>query len=241
MLLSSYVFLALGGTRIQLKASIVYVAINVLSSWYCLVAIAYLYRVVGTLNMAHIAVRVDELGQTPILTVIAIVNLIVLDLKAGRMVYFCIPGSDIVPPTAIAALFGDLLTKVGVYAIIRIFTLIFYHEPNVTHTFIGILAILTMIGGSIGAVAYSDLRQIVTYNVVISIGFILAGLAVATDVAIEGSIYYLIHDMIVKALLFLIAGTIIQLTRTARMDKMSGLIGNYPILGWLFFLAMLSL
>ena len=98
-----------------------------------------------------------------------------------------------------------------------------------------------MIGGSIGAVAYSDLRQIVTYNVVISIGFILAGLAVATDIAIEGSIYYLIHDMIVKALLFLIAGTIIQLTRTARMDKMSGLIGNYPVLGWLFFLAMLSL
>ena len=241
MLLSSYVLLALGGTRIQLKASIVYVAINVLSSWFFLVAIAYLYRVVGTLNMAHIAVRVDELGQPPILTVIAIVFLLVFALKAGLMLYFWIPGSYSAPPTAIAALFGALLTKVGVYAIIRVFTLIFYHEPDVTHSLIGILAIVTMIGGSIGAVAYSDLRQIVTYNVVISIGFILAGLAVATDIAIEGSIYYLIHDMIVKALLFLIAGTIIQLTRTARMDKMSGLIGNYPVLGWLFFLAMLSL
>src|SRR5699024_4821270 len=101
MLLSSYVLLALGGTRIQLKASIFYVAINVLSSWFFLVAIAYLYRVVGTLNMAHIAVRVDELGQPPILTVIAIVFLLVFALKAGLMLYFWIPGSYSAPPTAI--------------------------------------------------------------------------------------------------------------------------------------------
>ena len=103
------------------------------------------------------------------------------------------------------------------------------------------MAGLTLIGGSIGAIAYNDIRQIVAYNVVIAVGFILVGLAISTQTAIEGSIYYLVHDMIVKALLFLLAGTIIALTGTGKIDKMSGLIRNYPLLGWLFFIVILSL
>lgn len=241
MLLASYVLLALGGKKVQLKESIKYVAINVLSSWFFLVAIAYLYGTVGTLNMAHLSARIAESGQTPLLTVISIVFLIVFALKSGLLLYFWLPGSYSAPPTAVAALFGALLTKVGIYAMFRVFTLLFYHEPSITHTLIGILAGLTLIGGSIGAIAYKDIRQIVTYNVVIAVGFVLVGLAIATPEAIEGSIYYLMHDMIVKALLFLIAGTMISLTGNVGIDYMSGLIRNYPTLGWLFFIVMLSL
>lgn len=241
MLLASYILLSLGGTRIQLKASLKYVAINVLSSWIFLVAIAYVYGTLGTLNMAHLSARVAESGQTPLLTVISILFLLVFSLKAGLLLYQWLPGSYSAPPTAIAALFGALLTKVGIYAMFRMFTLIFYHEPSITHTLIGIMAGLTLIGGSIGAIAYKDIRQIVSYNVVIAVGFILVGLAVSTTTAFEGSIYYLIHDMIVKALLFLLAGTMISLTRTAKISRMSGLIRNYPLLGWLFFITMLSL
>src|SRR5699024_10723934 len=143
---------------------------------------------------------------------------------------FWLPGSYSAPPTAVAALFGGLLTKVGVYSMIRVFTLIFYHETQITHTLIGILAGLTLIGGSIGALAYKDIRLIVSYNVVIAIGFMLVGLAVMTPAALEGTIYYLVHDMIVKTLLFLIAGTMISLTGKSKMDDMSGLIRNYPML-----------
>lgn len=241
MLLSSYVLLALGKNKRQLSASVTYVAVNVLSSWFFLVAIAYLYRIVGTLNMAHIALSIEEMGQTPILTVISIVFLLVFALKAGLMLYFWLPRSYSAPPTAIAAIFAALLTKVGIYAIFRMFTLMFYHEPAITHTIIGWMAAITIIGGCIGAVAYSDLRQIIAYNVVIAVGFILAGLAIATDMSMIGSVYYLIHDMVAKALLFLIIGTVIQITRTTRMDQMSGLISNYPLLGSLFFIVMLAL
>lgn len=241
MLLASYVLLTLGGKKVQLKESIKYVAINVLSSWIFLVAIAYLYGTVGTLNMAQLSARIATSGQTPLLTVISIVFLIVFALKSGLLLYFWLPGSYSAPPTAVAALFGALLTKVGIYAMFRMFTLVFYHEPSVTHTLIGLLAGLTLIGGSIGAIAYKDIRQIVSYNVVIAVGFILVGLAVATPEAIEGSIYYLMHDMIVKALLFLLAGTMITLTGNSRIDYMSGLIRNYPTLGWLFFIVTLSL
>jgi multicomponent Na+:H+ antiporter subunit D len=241
MLLSSYVLITLGGKKIQLAESMKYVAINVLSSWFFLLAIAYLYGTVGTLNMAHLSVRIAEVGQGPLLTVISIIFLIVFSLKAGLLLYFWLPGSYSAPPTAVAALFGALLTKVGIYAMFRVFTLIFYHEPEITHTMIGVMAALTIIGGSIGAIAYKDIRQIVAFNVVIAVGFILVGLAVSTEVAIQGSIYYLVHDMIIKALLFLLAGTMIYLTGTARIEKMSGLIRNYPLLGWLFFITMLSL
>src|SRR5699024_3139415 len=83
--------------------------------------------------------------------------------------------------------------------------------------------------------------QIAIYNIIIAIGFIMIGLAVTTPSALEGSIYYLIHDMIVKALLFLLVGTIILLTGKTRIGHMSGLIGNYPVLGWLVFITTLSL
>ena len=206
MLLSSYVLITLGGRKVQLVESIKYVSINVLSSWFFLVGIAYLYGTVGTLNMAHLSVRIAEVGQGPLLTVISIIFLIVFSLKVGLLLYFWLPGSYSAPPTVVAALFGALLTKVGIYAMFRVFTLIFYHEPGITHMMIGIMAAITMIGGSIGAIAYNDIRQIVSYNVVIAVGFILVGLAVSTEVAIQGSIYYLIHDMIIKALLFLTCG-----------------------------------
>lgn len=241
MLLASYALITLNGKKVQLRESIKYVAINVVASSFFLIAIAYLYGTIGTLNMAHASERIAEVGQTPLLTVISLVFLLVFSLKSGLLLYQWLPGSYSVPPAAIAALFGALLTKVGIYALYRVFSLIFYHEPQITHTIIAIMAILTIIGGSIGAIAFRDIKQVITYNVVIAVGFILAALAIFSAISITGGIYYLLHDMIVKALLFLLAGTIIYLTKTSRVDAMSGLIRNYPTLGWFFFITVLSL
>ncbi|GGA39157.1 Na+/H+ antiporter subunit D [Psychrobacillus lasiicapitis] len=241
MLLASYVLITLGGKKAQLRESIKYVVINILSSWFFLVALAYLYGTLGTLNMAHLSERVAEAGQGPLLTTISILFLIVFSLKAGLLLFFWLPGSYSVPPTAIAALFGALLTKVGIYALFRTFTLIFYHEPSITHTLIGIMAGVTLVVGSIGAIAYQDVRLISSYNVVIAVGFILVGLAVATQTSFEGSIYYVMHDMIAKAMLFLIAGTMIALTGKTKIDEMSGLIRNYPLFGWMVFVVTCSL
>lgn len=241
MLLASYALVTLGGEKVQLRESIKYVVINVLASWFFLVALAYLYGTLGTLNMAHISERVAEAGQDPLLTTISIVFLLVFSLKAGLLLFFWLPGSYSVPPTAVAALFGALLTKVGIYALFRMFTLIFYHEPSITHQIIGIMAGVTIILGCMGALAYKDVRLIVSYNVVIAVGFILIGLAIATPTAIEGSIYYIIHDMIAKALLFLLAGAMIKMTGVTKFDQMSGLIRNYPVLGWMFFVVLCSL
>ncbi|MDD4335073.1 MAG: Na+/H+ antiporter subunit D [Desulfotomaculaceae bacterium] len=241
LLVASYVLVSLGGTKIQLRESFKYILVNMISSFLFLIAIAYLYAITGTLNLAHLSVRVAEAGQGGVITAVAILFLIVFSLKAGLFLFFWLPGAYSAPPTAIAAIFASLLTKVGIYAIIRLFSLVFYHEPGVTHLFIGILAAVSMVLGAMGAVAYWDVKRIITYNVVVGVGFILAGFASFSLVGIRGSVYYLLHDMIIKALLFLLGGTIIHLTGTGKLRDMSGLIRLYPQLGWMFFIAALSL
>src|SRR5690625_7341354 len=97
--------------------------------------------------MAHLSVRISEVSQTPILTVISLLFLIVFSIKSGLLLFQWLPGSYSTPPTAIAALFGALMTKVGIYALFRIFTLLFYHVQQITHLMIGLMALLTIIAG----------------------------------------------------------------------------------------------
>jgi len=241
MLLASYVLIALGGEKVQLRESFKYVLINVVTSWIFLVSLAYLYGTLKTLNMAHIAQRVAEVGQDPLITTVAFLFLVVFSIKAGLLLFFWLPGSYIVPPTAVQALFAALLTKVGVYALIRTFMLMFPLNQEVTHTLIGIMAGLTIIAGCMGALSGKDVYTIATYNVVIGVGFILIGLTIGTETAISGSIYYLIHDMLAKGLLFLLIGTMVYLTGETVVKRMSGLIQHYPLFGWIYFIVLLTL
>ncbi len=241
MLLASYVLVALGGEKFQLRESLKYVLINVVASWMFLVALAFLYGTLKTLNMAHIAQRVAEVGQDPILTTVSILFLIVFALKAGLLLFFWLPGSYSVPPTVVQALFAALLTKVGIYALFRTFTLMFPLNQDVTHLLIGIMAGATIVAGCMGALSGRDVRTIATYNVIIGVGFILIGLASGTETGFTGAIYYLVHDMLAKALLFLIIGTMVYLTGEIIVKNMNGLIRNYPLFGWIYFIVMCAL
>jgi multicomponent Na+:H+ antiporter subunit D len=242
MLISSYALITLGGTKLQLRESLKYILVNIVSSIMFVAAVAYLYAITGTLNMAHLSQRIAEVEQHGLLTVVAILFLIVFSLKAGLFLYYWLPGSYSAPPTAIAAIFAGLLTKVGIYAIFRTFTLIFYHQPEFTHhQLMAWLAVLTMLLGVIGAIAYSDVKKILVYNVIAAVGFIVFGLAVFSTTAIEGAIFYLIHDMIIKALLFLLGGAMIGIAGTSHLKKMGGLIKYHPKLGWMFFVAAVAL
>lgn len=241
MLLASYALISLGGGKVQLREALKYVLINIVASWIFLVALAFLYGTIGTLNMAHISLRVTEAGADPLITTVGLVFLIVFSLKAGLLLFFWLPGSYSVPPTAIAALFAALLTKVGIYALVRTFTLLFTTNTEVTHTILGVMAGLTILAGCMGALAGRDVRTIASYNVLIGVGFIVAGLAIGTESALQGVTYYLMHDMVVKAMLFLAVGMMIYVTGETLIDNMSGLIRNYPFFGWLFFIMMCSI
>lgn len=242
LLMSSYVLLVHGGSKIQLRESLKYILVNVISSALFVITVAYLYSVVGTLNMAHISARLSEMGQSGIITVIAVLFLIVFGLKGAIFpLYFWLPGSYKAPPAPIMALFGALLTKVGVYSIMRTYTLFFLGDTGYTHQLLSVLAILTIIVGVIGAIAYADIKKIIIYNIIVAVGVILFGVAVMSPEALTGSVFYLIHDMIIKAALFLLIGIMIAITGTSDLRKISGLIKRYPGFGWTFFIAALAL
>lgn len=241
MLISSYALISLGGTKLQLRETSKYLLINIVSSTLFVAAVAYLYAAAGTLNMAHLSQRITEAGQGGIINVIAVLFLIVFSLKAGLFLFFWLPGSYSAPPPAIRALFGALLTKVGLYAIIRTFTLLFVNDSDLTHNLIAWMAAATMILGSLGAVAYKDIPRIFNYNVIISVGFVALGLAAGTQDSLNGAVFYLLHDILAKALLFILGGLIISAAGTDQLSGMGGMIKKYPLLGWLFFILALAL
>lgn len=242
LLMASYGLIVLGGERIQLRESIKYVLLNLFSSILFVTVVSFLYSVVGTVNMAQIAERVQEVEQKGILTTIAILLFFVFATKAAVFpLYYWLPKSYVVPNPVVSALFGALLTKVGVYSILRVFTLIFIHEVTVTHQLFLWLAALTMVFGVVGALSTSNIKLIVSYNIIPAVGFMLMGIGLFTEVSLSGTVYYLIHDMIVKGSLFLLVGAIAYLAGTSDLRKMHGLIHHYPVIGWLFFIASITL
>ncbi|MBW0767079.1 Na+/H+ antiporter subunit D [Mammaliicoccus lentus] len=241
MLLASFVLLTLGQSIEQLRASIIYVVINVVSSWFFLMGVAYIYGTLGTLNFGHIAIRISESNQPTTTTLVAIIMIFVFGGKAALVVFMWLPKAYAALNTELAALFASLMTKVGVYALIRVMVLMFDQKPEVTHFLLYIMAILTMIIGSIGVLGFKDIKKIAAYQVILSIGFAVLGLSANNLAGITGAIFYVGHDMIIKTLLFLIIGTFVLLTGTRYYDQFGGLIKHYPSLGVIFFITILSI
>lgn len=242
LLIASYLLIVLGGEKHQLRESFKYILVNVISSALFVITVAFLYSVVGTLNMADISDKIAQINQPGIVTTIAVLFLMVFGLKAAIFpLYFWLPSSYAAAPIPILALFGALLTKVGIYAITRTYTLFFVHDVAYTHELLMILSVITIIAGSIGALAHFDVKQIIIYNIVIAVGVILFAVAQLSEVALKGAVSYLIHDMMIKAALFMIIGIIIAITGTSNLRKMGGLMKFYPTLGWTYLVAAFGL
>ncbi|WP_088006540.1 Na+/H+ antiporter subunit D [Indiicoccus explosivorum] len=242
LLMASYLLIVLGGEKAQLRESIKYILVNVISSALFVSAVAYLYSVTGTLSMADLAVKIPQIEAVGILTVIAVLFLVVFGFKGAIFpLYFWLPGSYHAPPMPVLALFGALLTKVGVYAIIRTYTLFFTMNTGYTHELLSIVALLTIAAGCIGALAYFDVKKIIVYNIIIAVGVILFGAAQLTEAGIDGAIFYLIHDMMIKAALFFLVGIVAILFGTSDLRKMGGLMKTRPALGWFYLIAAFGL
>lgn len=242
LLMASYALIVHGGERKQLRESIKYLLVNIISSALFVVAVAFLYSVTGTLNMADLAVKIPQIENTGILTVIAVLFLVVFGFKAAIFpLYFWLPASYQAPPIPILALFGALLTKVGVYAIMRTYTLFFTMNIGFTHELLAIIAVLTILAGCVGALAYFDVKKIIIYNIIIAVGVILFGVSQMNEAGIQGSILYLIHDMMIKAALFFLVGITAVIFGTSDLRKMGGLMKTYPVLGWTYLVAAFGL
>jgi multicomponent Na+:H+ antiporter subunit D len=244
LLISSFVLLALGGERLQLEGAIKYVTLNLMSSVLFLAAVGILYGMTGTLNMAHLAVRLADSPYPGVATTVAMLFLVAFGIKSAMFpLFFWLPASYPVPPFAISAIFAGLLTKVGVYAIIRTFTLIFTQDIGYTHTIILVLAGATMLTGVLGAASQYEFRRILAFHSISQIGYMIMGLALMTPLSIAGAVLFMFHHSIVKSALFLISGIAQHLCGTTHLKRpeLSNLYVTAPWLGILFLVSALSL
>jgi multicomponent Na+:H+ antiporter subunit D len=242
MLIASFVLLALGGQRKQMEGAIKYVALNLLASTLFLSAIGMLYGVAGTLNMADLARYLHSAPNTGLMTVLAMLFLMAFGIKSAIFpMFFWLPASYHTAPAEVSAIFAGLLTKVGVYSLIRIFTLLFVQDIGFTHGLILLLSGLTMVSGVLGAVAQNEFRRVLSFHIISQVGYMLLGLGLFTTAALAGSVFYIIHHIIVKTNLFLVSGVVRKLRGTLELGHLGGLYHSAPVLALLFLIPALSL
>lgn len=236
MIISSFVLLTLGGERGQIEGAVKYFTLNFLASVVFLTGLAVLYGLTGSLNMADLSLKLPLIAQRSLVDVCALIFLVAFGIKAAVFpLYFWLPAAYHTPPTAVTAVFGGLLTKVGIYAMLRVFTLIFPWNGFLSDLF-ELVAVLTILAGALGALSKFHLVKALSWLIVCHIGFMLAGLAVHNEQAVAGTVFYMTHDMLVKTTLFLMTGITYRLIATHLFRRAGGLYANHP--GWSLLFAL---
>ncbi len=242
MLMASFVLVALPGGRPQLEAAVKYLTLNFIASAFFLVGLGVLYGMTGTLNMADLALKLGALENKDLIGSSAVLFLIAFGVKAGIFpFYFWLPSSYHVTPTPVAAVFAGLLTKVGVYACMRVFTLVYSGHQDFIATILLPLGILTMITGVFGAASQFFIPRILSFHIISQIGYMIVGLAFFTREALAATGFYIVHHILVKTNLFLIGGIIGRKLGTQGLWKTGGLYRSSPWLAVLFLIPALSL
>lgn len=242
MLMASFVLLALGGEKPQLEGAIKYVTLNLISSALFLTALGILYGMVGTLNMADLSRQMSDGMNMGVVSTLAMLFLVAFGIKSALFpLFFWLPASYHTPPVSVSAIFAGLLTKVGVYTLIRVFSLLFHQDVAYTHTLILIIAGLTMVTGVLGAMAQNEFRRILSFHIISQVGYMVMGLGLFTPLALAGSIFYIMHHIIVKTNLFLVSGVARRLQGSYQLDKLGGLYQSAPGLTIIFIISAFSL
>ena len=239
MLSASYVLITLGANRDQVRSGMTYVVISLVASTFFVTAVGLVYASTGTVNMADLAGKLDTVPPS-VRTALGLLLLVVFGVKAAIFpLFFWLPDSYPTAPTPVTAIFAGLLTKVGVYAIIRTQTLLFPEDgPS---TLLLFLAGATMLVGVLGAIAQDDVKRILSFHIVSQIGYMIFGLGLFTVAGLAGAIFYVIHHIVVKTTLFLVGGLIEEATGTGALKRIGGLLHAAPVIAVLFLVPALSL
>lgn len=238
-LVASYVLLTLGSKASQIRNGVTYVIINMVASVFFLTAIAFVYAATGTVNFADLSEKIAVLPDAMSIA-LALCFLVVFGTKAAMFpVFSWLPDSYPVVRAPIVAVFAGLLTKVGVYSLIRVETVVF--AGNGIGTVILILAGLTMVIGVLGAIAQNDIKRILSFHIVSQIGYMMLGLGLFTVGGIAAAIMFMIHQIPVKTSLFLVGGMVEESAGTTALDRIGGLRRKLPFVALLFGLAAASI
>lgn len=242
MLISSYALLTLEANDWDIKQAFPYLAINAVSSMLFLAAAGLAYGMFGTLNFAEMSVRASQMSDDPRILPLAVMLLAVFGVKAGIFpLYFWLPHAYPTLPAPLAALYAGMLTKVGVYVLLRIFGTVLPADLSTVHTAIAWLGGITMVLGVFGAVSRNFIRGILSFHILSQIGYMVLAVGLYSPYAFAALLFYNIHNNLVKSSLFLVGGTVTMLNGTDDLKRSANLWRTTPILGVAFLLLGLSL
>ncbi|MER7499329.1 Na+/H+ antiporter subunit D [Nonomuraea pusilla] len=239
LLSGSYVLLTFGGTESRILAGATYTLMALASSMLFLIALAVAYAATGTLSMAQLAERFPALPPQVALLV-ELTLLLAFAIKAAIFpVAMWLPDSYPTAPAPATAVFAGLLTKVGVYSIIRLEALLFPGGP--VATLLMLVGLATLLIGVLGAVAQTDVKRMLSFTLVSHIGYMVFGVALATVAGLAGAVFYIVHHMTVQTSLFLVTGLIERRTGTTSVNRLGGLATAAPVVAVLFFVPAMNL
>jgi multicomponent Na+:H+ antiporter subunit D len=224
MLMASFGLLVMGRNPGRLTGGVKYVTINLVSTLFFITAIGLIYGMTGTLNMADLHAKAAGVENTALLTAAAMLLMTAFGIKAALFpLFFWLPAAYHTLPVPVSAFFAGMLSKVGVYALMRMFTLVFTSSTGFTHTTLMVVAALTMLFGVVGAASQMEVRRILSFHIISQVGYMVLGLALFTPLALTGAIVYLVHHIVVKANLFLVSGLMRQAGGSFSLKSIGGL------------------
>lgn len=239
LLTASYVLLTIGGTGPRVRAGVTYVVVSVVSSVVFLVAIAMIYGATGTVNMADLAMKLGDLDPD-LQQLLHLMLLVGFGIKAAVFpLSFWLPDSYPTAPAPVTAVFAGLLTKVGVYAIIRTETLLFPGDR--VNSLLLVIAGLTMIVGILGALVQFDIKRVLSFTLVSHIGYMIFGVAVANHIGLTATVFYVVHHITIQTALFLVTGLIEYRTGSANVERLGSMLKISPLVAVLYIVPALNL
>ena len=240
MLIASFGLLVVGGRPIQLDGAVKYGFLNFLATSIFLLSLGLLYGLVGTLNMADI-MAVAPLANPAAMVGVAALMLLAFGMKAAAFpVNTWLPAAYHTPPVAVAALMAGLLTKVGIYALLRTLVVILPATRDVLEPALLVIAVATLVLAPLGAIAETNLRRAIGFVVIGGIGAVLAGIAKPSLAGVSGAGMYIFHAMLTMTALYLVAGLIEKQTGETDSRRMGGLYASSAPLSVLFLLLILG-
>ncbi|MDT5065429.1 MAG: multicomponent Na+:H+ antiporter subunit [Mycobacterium sp.] len=239
LLAASFVLLTIGASTERVRAGIAYVMVSMVSSLIFLIGIALIYAATGTLNMAELSVRLDDVPAGTRSALFAVL-MVAFGIKAAVFPLSAwLPDSYPTAPAPVTAVFAGLLTKVGVYAIIRAHSLLF--PGGAMDRVLLVAALLTMLVGIFGAIAQSDIKRLLSFTLVSHIGYMVFGISLSSALGMAGAIYYVAHHIVVQTTLFLVVGLIERQAGASTLQRLGGLAAASPLLALVFFIPALNL
>ncbi len=239
LLTASYVLMTMGGTVQRIRTGVTYVVVSVISSVLFLITIAMIYAATGTINMADLSVKLEGLPVGTQLQ-LHLMLLIAFGIKAAVFpLSFWLPDSYPTASAPVTAVFAGLLTKVGVYSIIRTETVLFPGER--LDDLLMWVALLTMVVGILGALAQIDIKRMLSFTLISHIGYMIFGVAVGTQEALSATVYYVAHHIVIQTSLFLVAGLIERRGGSTNVDRLAGMAKISPLLALLYLVPALNL